>query len=363
VPDGANGTVIGVTSDAANGPGLIWLGGANQIVRSYSYKSDGEIYHRPHDMLRNKAGGLSILEYTYTFSGASVLPGELVRVSATGAVVGGTGFTEALGDCAEPQFAPTFSPAAMAQNSAGSYLVASSVNDDLDFVDRLNLTLFDESGVPQWSRRVDAGDTTLDVSAEDIVASGNDFFVMGSMADAKESFDAFVLSISATGTINWWKSAGEDGLEEGATKAILRGSDLVVVGASDQEGSSDFFALNWTATGSAASGWLYGGVGSDRGWRLSAASGGGYNLFGGSVDSFGNTENSSWALRVDQNLHLDLETGSVVPYEPALTEQVLDNVQVGCVGTNVYALTTPVRHDMAVTPTATTISGPYQAGP
>ena len=361
--DGANGTVVAVDTDDAGGPGLIWLGATNQVVRAFSYKTDGPIYHQPQKVLRNEAGGLSIAQYTYTFSDVDVLPAELVRVGSTGAVVGGTGFREALGDCAAPELAPTFYPAAMAQNDAGSYLVASSVNDGLDFVYRLNLTLFDQSGVPQWSRRVDASDLTLGVSAEDIVARGNDFFVMGSMNDAAGSVDAFVLSISATGTINWWKSAGNDGLEESANEAILRGTDLIVVGQSDQEGSSDFSALVWAGDGSTASGWLYGGAGFDRGASLSAASGGGYNLFGGTVDSFGNADNASWALRVDQDLQLVLETGSVIPYEPALRSQALNNVRVGCVGPSMYALTTPVAHDLALTRTPTTISGTYQAGP
>jgi hypothetical protein len=38
-------------------------------------------------------------------------------------------------------------------------------------------------------------------------------------------------------------------------------------------------------------------------------------------------------------------------------------VQIGCVGTNMYALTTPVRHDMTVERNAMTINGTYQAGP
>lgn len=124
----------------------------------------------------------------------------------------------------------------------------------------------------------------------------------------------------------------------------LRGSDFVLTGWSTNEGTSDLFALTWRADGLLASGWLYGGVGAEQGLSVAPASGG-------------------WALRVDQNLHIDLDVGSVAPYEPTLRDQVTDNVQVACADTSMYTLITPLIHDLNVNRAATSVGGAYQAGP
>jgi hypothetical protein len=252
----------------------------------------------------------------------------------------------------------------MAQNAAGNYLVAGVVlNGGEDFTYRMNLTLFDENGVPLWARHVEPGNSSLFLFPEGVVASGNDFFVSGLMEDMKESYDAFGMSISGDGDIKWWKSVGDDGIQEGGVKGTLRGADFVMAGWSTQEGTSDFFALTLKADGSAASGWLYGGVGAEQGLFVGPASGGGYNLFGSSIDSFGNANNSSWALRVDQDLHIVLDTGSVVPYQPTLRDQVTDNVQIACANASMYTPVTPIIHDLNVNRAVSTIGGAYQAGP
>jgi hypothetical protein len=366
VTDGANGTVIAVNGQARNGTGLIWLGASNQIVRAHSYEADDNVTSRsPNGMIRNRKGGLTFVQGASSFSpDVQLLPGELVRVGATGAVVGGTSYTEALGDCAAPRLAASYTPVAVAQNSAGSYLVAGIVLDGgEDFTYRMNLTLFDEDGVPLWARHVEPADTSLFLFPEGVVASGEDFFVTGLMEDIKESYDAFGMSISGAGDIKWWKSLGDDGVQETGVKATLSGSDLVLAGGSTQEGTSDFFALTWKADGSLASGYLYGGVGAEQGLVVAPANGGGYNLFGSSIDSFGNAANSTWALRVDRELHLVLDTGSVVPYEPNLRDQSTDNVQIACANDGMYRAITPVIHDLNVNRSARTIGGAYQAGP
>jgi hypothetical protein len=365
-PASVDGTVALINDQPENGSALLWFDDTNQLVRKLSYQADdGVTVHVPYGLTKSKDGGIAFTETSHNTSPIAPFPnfGQLTRVDATGAVLGATMFREALGDCAQPGFNPTYAPIAVAVNSDGSYLVAGAVAPIDGSSLRLNLTLFDAGGTPVWGKHIEAENRNLVIVPEGVTASGTSFFVSGLMGDIKQSFDAFGLSITSTGVIQWWKSFGDAGTQEIAGRSTLRGSDFVVTGWVPQQGAADLFALTWKADGSLASGLVYGSGGPEQGIYVSPAANGGYNLFGSSTNSFGNTVASTWALRVDQNLQIMLQTGAVSAYEPALVDQTTSHVQDNCVDAQTYFNTTPTLHDLNANPSPTTIGGAYQAAP
>jgi hypothetical protein len=367
--DGVNGTVALVRANVRNGSGLLWFSDSNALVRATSYEIDGSTVQLvPSGMVRSKDGGLALLEQYHDTSPVAVFPyfGQLTRVDVSGNVIGATLYREALADCA---VRPTFrnvTPGALGVDAAGNYLAAASVQSlavDPSSQYKLNLTLFGADGVPLWGLHVEPTPSDRLILPLAITANGNDFLVTGVISDLKQSYDAFGLSISNTGSINWWSSFGVDGTLEAAFHGAPRGAGYAIAGYAAIAGNGyDLFAAEISANGASVKGVSYGGAGDEAGLWLTNAANGGFNLFGQSITSFGNTLTSTWALRLDSNLRINLQTGSVIGYEPAVESETIA-VTKTCVGANTYQQYVPTFHTLNAAATALTIGGAFQANP
>lgn len=367
--DGANGTVALVKANIRNGAGLLWFSDTNGLVRATSYELDASTVQLvPVAIVRAKDGGLAFLEQYHDTSPNGTFPnfGQLTRVDATGNVVGATVFREALNNCAIRPTLRSFTPYALGVDAAGNYLAAGAVQSlSADPVSqfKLNLTLFGADGVPMWGVHVEPTPSARIMIPTAITSNGNDFLVTGVITDLKESYDAFGLSISNTGTVNWWSSFGADGTLDAAFHGVPHGAGYALAGYGTQaDNGYDLFAAVLSGDGTAVKGISYGGAGDEAGLWLTNAANGGFNLFGQSINSFGNTLTSTWALRLDSNLRVNLQTGSVTGYEPSVKVEAI-SVTNTCVGANTYGQYVPTLHTLNATGTAITVGGAFQATP
>jgi hypothetical protein len=69
------------------------------------------------------------------------------------------------------------------------------------------------------------------------------------------------------------------------------------------------------------------------------------------------------ARRMAGGRTINLETGSVIPYQPNTRDQPRDNIEDTCVDACTYAKLTPVRHDLNASVSPITIVGAFQANP
>jgi hypothetical protein len=366
--DGANGTVALVRANARNGSGLLWFSDANALVRATSYEIDNStIQLLPSALVRSNDGGLAFLEQHHDESPAAVFPyfGQLTRVDASGNVIGATLYREALNNCARPTLR-NVTPGPLGVDAAGNYLAVASVQSlavDPSSQYKLNLTLFGPDGVPLWGVHVEPTPSSRIILPLAVTPNGTDFLVTGAILDLNRSYDAFALSISNTGKINWANSFGADGTSEGLLHGVARGAGFGVAGFAAIAGNgTDAFAAEISGDGVSLKGVSYGGAGEEVGWWLSNAANGGFNLFGQSIDSFGNTLLSTWALRLDGNLRNNLQTGSVIGFEPSVKPEAL-TVTATCVGANTYQPSAPTFHTLNASTTALTIGGAFQANP
>lgn len=365
-PAVTDGTVVLVSTNR-NKSGLVWLSDENDVNDQAIYLSPaGTDSNGPTGLVRNLSGGLTFVESSHNTSPVAVFPtyAHLVRVDATGAPIGTTRWVEATGpDCSKPaSFNNVLAPRALAQNSDGNYLVASFyiAGDPPSY--RMNLTLLDKDGVPQWGRRIVSSTAGVHILPVGVTANGTSFVVSGGQSDAGGAFDGFALSITGAGAISWAKTWGTSGVNDVAARGALGGAGVVITGYASQSGF-DVFAGLLTANGSSLTGFVYGGTGNDTGLAI-ARSATGFNLFGGSASGFGQTAPSSWALRVDNQLQIVLETGTVAAYSPALINMAYTLTNTCVLGnTGVYTIHTPTREAFPVSPQATTVGGPYQANP
>jgi hypothetical protein len=367
--DGADGTVALVRATARNGSGLLWFSDTNALLRATSYEIDGStVQLLPSGIVRSKDGGLAFLEQYHDASPVAVFPyfGQLTRVDASGNVIGATLYREALDNCAVRPTFRNFNPYALGVDAAGNYLAAGAVQslatDPVSQL-KLNLTLFGPDGVPLWGVHVEPTPSSRSIIPVAITPNGNNFLVTGVISDLKESYDAFALSISNAGSINWWRSFGTDGTLEAAFHGVPRGTGYAIAGYAAIAGNGyDLFAAEISANGTSVKGVSYGGAGDEAGLWLTNAANGGFNLFGQSVTSFGNTLTSTWALRLDSNLRNNLQTGSVIGYEPTVNIETI-TVTDTCVGANTYQQYVPTLHALNASTTALTIGGAFQANP
>jgi hypothetical protein len=367
--DGANGTVALVKATVRNGTGLLWLSDTNALARATSYELDASTVQLvPSGIVRSKDGGLAFLEQYHDTNPNGTFPyfGQLTRVDALGNVIGATLFREALNNCGLRPTFRNFTPYALGVDAAGNYLAAGAVQsltaDPLSQF-KLNLTLFGADGVPVWGVHVEPTPVARVILPLAITANGNDFLVTGVITDLKESYDAFGLSISNSGAINWWSSFGSDGTIDVAYHGVARGSGYALAGYGAIAGNGfDLFAAELSGDGTSVKGMSYGGAGDEAGLWLTNAANGGFNLFGQSINSFGNTLTSTWALRLDGNLRVNLQTGSVTGYEPNVKVETI-SVTNTCVGANTYAQYAPTLHTLNATATSITLGGAYQATP
>jgi hypothetical protein len=367
-PADSEGTVALVNVAGRSRSGLLWLENSNKLTRSVVYlspsPSDSNV---PTDLLQNLSGGLTFVESSHNTSPVAVFPtyAQLVRVDAAGDALGATRYLEAWGsDCTKPSVVNNYiSPRAVAQNDVGNYLVASWTPQTDPVRYRLNLTLFDRNGVPQWGRRIVPTTASLHILAAGVTANGSSFVVTGGQTDAGGSFDAFALSITNAGVISWAKTFGTSGVNDVASRGALGDDGVVITGYAGTQNGTDLFAALLSESGSTLTGYVYGGAGEDSGLAVERSATG-FNLFGGSTSSFGQLQPSSWALRVDGKLRITLETGTVAAYTPALTNMsyTLTNT---CVLANsgVYTTFTPTREALTVSPVAVSVGGPFQATP
>jgi hypothetical protein len=366
-PSNGDGTVMLSNVTIVHGSGLMWFDDANKVTRGLSYQTgDGLTDLVPYAAVRSKDGGITFTETSHGIVVGANTPtlGQLTRVDATGAVLGATSFQEGLGqNCLQPGLAPEYFPIALGVNSAGNYLIAGAVQPIDGAGPRLNLTLFDSAGIPQWGYHVEAEDRGTTIVAEGVLATGTSFFVSGQMSNANGAASGFGMLVTSTGEIKWWKSFDNVGAEARGFKAALQGNDFVLTGLAMQQGAADLFALRWKGDGSVASGFVYGSGGTDEGVYISPAANGGYNLFGNSAGSFGNAPASSWALRVDKNLQIKLQTGAVSAYAPTLADQATTHVDATCVTPLTYTELTPTAHTLNTFSRPFTIDGAYQATP
>jgi hypothetical protein len=367
--DGANGTVALVRAHSRNGSGLLWFSDTNALVRATSYEIDAStIQLLPYALVRSKDGGLAFLEQYHDADPTVTSPyfGQLTRVDASGNVIGATAYREALNNCALRPTLRNVTPGPLGVDAAGNYLAAASVQSlavDPSSQYKLNLTLFGADGVPVWGVHVEPTPSSRIILPLAIIPNGNDFLVTGAILDLDRGYDAFALSISNTGKINWASSFGVDGTSEGVFRGVARGAGYAFAGFAAIAGNgADAFAAEISGDGASVKGVSYGGPGEEAGMWLTNAANGGFNLFGQSVDSFGNTLLSTWALRLDANLRNDLQTGSVIGYEPTVKAETL-SVTDTCVGTNTYQPYVPTFHALNATTTALTIGGAFQANP
>jgi hypothetical protein len=367
-PADREGTVALVNVTGRSRSGLLWFEGSNKLVSSVSYlspsASDSNV---PTGLVRNLSGGLTFVESSHNTSPVAVFPtyAHLVRVDAAGNALGATRYLEAWGtECTKPSNVNNFiSPRAVAQNDDGNYLVASWTQRTDPVRYRLNLTLFDKDGIPLWGRQLVPSDASFHLLAASVTANGSSFVVTGGQTDSGGSFDAFALSITNAGVISWGKTFGTPGVNDVASRGALGGAGVVITGYAGTQNGIDLFAGLLSANGSTLTGYAYGGAGADSGVAI-VRSATGFNLFGGSTTSFGQQQPSSWALRVDAQLRITLETGTVAAYAPALTNMsyTLTNT---CVLANsgVYTTFTPSREALTVSPAAVSVGGPFQANP
>ncbi|HEY6080408.1 MAG TPA: tandem-95 repeat protein [Polyangiaceae bacterium] len=367
-PANAAGSVALVYSATRQGSGLLWLNDTNQLTGMLSYESaNTAVVNVPAALVSSPAGGLAFVESTHNTSQVAVFPTltQLVRVDGLGNVLGATVFREAFGnviggvlDCSKASPRGNHAPSALAVNSDGSYLVAGEVLNGT--LNETNLTLLDKNGDLVWGWHIS---TRWSTQPNAITVNGNNFLVTGSILDDAGTRDAFALSISKTGVINWMRRIGEPGVDEDAFHGVASGTSFVVVGYTAQSGTNELFAATILANGSAVSGRAYGDAGNEQGRWLTSAAGGGYHLFGVSAGSFGSTAASAWALRVDKDLQITLETGSSAAFQPTLTAVDTSASQVTCVGAGTYSKVTVPQNSMGATTTAITVGGPYQANP
>jgi hypothetical protein len=321
----------------------------------------------PTGLLQNLSGGLAFVESSHNTSPIAVFPtyAQLVRVDGAGAVIGATRYLEAFGpDCTKPTTVNNYlAPRALAQNADGNYLIASITYQADPIRYRLNLTLFDKDGIPQWGRRLVPSNLNFHLFPFGVTASSSSFVVTGMQGDTASGYDAFALSITSAGTISWAKTFGTAGVNDVAARGALGGAGVVITGYVETANGSDVFAGLLSANGASLTGYVYGGAGADTGFAI-ARSSTGFNLFGGSTTSFGQVAPASWALRVDAQLRIVLETGTVAAYAPALSNQsyTLTNT---CVLANsgVYSTFTPIREALSVSAAAVSVGGPFQANP
>jgi hypothetical protein len=364
-PADADGTValVNVTSSRS---GLVWLDRANKPVESVVYlsasRTDSNV---PTGLLRDVSGGLTFIESSHNTSPVAVFPtyAHLVRLDATGAPLGATRYLEAVGaDCNRPSVNNYLAPRALAQDDDGNYLVASMTFQSDPIRYRLNLTLFDKEGVPQWGRRIVPSNLDFHLFPFGVTANGSSFVVTGAQSDVDGGWDAFALSITNAGAISWAKAFGSDGLNDVAARGVLGGAGVVITGYAATDSGLDLFAGVLSANGSSLRGYVYGGGADEIGLAI-ARSATGFNLFGGSTSSFGQLRPASWALRVDDQLGIALETGTVEPYAPVLVNQAYTVTETCLLPDSVYSTFMPAREAQLVSTAEVSVGGPFQANP
>ncbi len=327
---------------------------------------NSQIWQTPVGLVRAKDGGLTFLESSRNMSPIAVFPtyGQLVRVSASGAVLGASAFLEHVGACNANYVSQSYQPRALAVNADGNYLVAGSVAalDPQNGSSQLNLTLFDASGAQLWGRHIEATPATRSVEANSISAIGDNFFVTGRISQQGRSMTGFGLLISKSGQIAWWKSFGAASASLLPFNNVAAAGALYVTGLAPVANQAELFVARWDVAGASLRGLTYGDVGSEAGVRIAPAASGGFNAFGLSVSSFGNVAVAAWALRLDAQLRINLDVGNAAVYQPALVNETAAET-VTCVGPGHYVATTPTVQELNANATTTTIGGAYQATP
>ena len=176
------------------------------------------------------------------------------------------------------------------------------------------------SGVLQWQKSFggsqdDIGECIITTSDGGYLISGmtssNDGDVSGNHTIASGYWDAWLIKISSTGTLQWQKCYGSTGSEDARYVIQTTDGGYIFTGESEvnngdvtgNHGGFDIWCVKVNSSGVLQWQKSFGGTGSDRGWEIKATNDGGYIICGTTVSFNGDVTGNhgyydAWILKL-----------------------------------------------------------------
>jgi hypothetical protein len=279
----------GYTGSYGAGGYDVWLVKTDSVGNvDWNKTYGGALDDRATDMCKTSDGGYAIAGYTYSF-GAGGTDFWLIKVNATGDVqwnktYGGTGNDQ-------PYF--------VAQTNDGGYALTGQTNStgagDLD----IWLVKVNATGNMQWNKTY--GGTGAEHGMCGIPTGDGGYAIAGFTASfGAGGDDGYLVKTDATGNMQWNKTYGGNATDQLYSMIQAPDGGFVIAGLTSSfgAGSRDFWLVKADASGNMQWNKTYGGSGSDQGFSMIQTSDGGYAVIG-LTTSFGAGGADAYLVKTD----------------------------------------------------------------